>query len=1064
MADNTNLDEILKELFTEGKFAAASQKSDTEPQKTAVAPGKTAAAPEKTTVAPEKTATAPEKTAVAPEKTAVAPEKTATAPQKTASDSLKAGQNATKNTPAHYKGETINIGGKNYTIVDILGSGAEGELYVVADGKKKYALKLYRKGRNCNGKILSAVKSINGKGYIAETIDYGDGFELMEYITEGNAATAGIKGNAQAILAVAVKTAMALDKLHSIGILHKDIKPANILIRDKESWDSVLCDFGIADLLDKDGKCATLQVRTPIYAAPEVYTDSITLDNKVYIELTPKADFYSLGMTILSLWMGESAFLAKESQLAIDKVKGRITVPADMPDPLARICRGLLIKNPAKRWDLPEIERTLNGEDIPVEEDEILEDLNITFSASKHLTANTPEELAQCMLRDEDLAIKYLYRGQVEKWLKPYPELVLEIQEIVEKRYPKDQKTGLMAAVYTLDPTIPFALSGVTRKTKEEFAVKAVTLKEIGDFCNKAVPSGDTISALCSDIFVEWVRIRNPKLAAELPRRKSEVETFMLRVQTVDPMSDINLINDPSDEHYAMTQEKLGELLDTIYNIFWNKYKIDIDELVNNWYSEENASVNNWLLIHTVINVTSSFITSKDCSYITDFFASKGTRFARQESWFRHCMDFESSEYKRKAGPKDKRYNVQMAWMKIVKGYGYSPTYIFPESGKTARTSTDIFSRKKKELREEYESGGLRGWLAVQHHEDPSANLSSQFAYEKLLHDYLEDLRKIDPELKPVKRFDEAKKEAGRILSEGQGKVRALSTRSAVQHILSFFLGALPAIVLMAMLIFSIIENPLLPEAGNWMDKLFWPLGLIVAAVIFFASDSDGCVVPIIGGVIATFIIIFVLKILGTFILYLFLALVVAELIYFSRKTLFFKSIYAKDAKKFTKPGFDEEVLEPLYYAFNNDSYFDSSLNGAFSDDDLEGWEKEIKRRRRHVLLFVVSSVILSVFSAFIPSSRFFEKFTGPIIEKVIPASQADLLQFESLNPGDKSAEVVELQQYLKEAGYFSGNTTGLYGKQTEAAVRAFQKDNGISQSGIADKATIKKINELAAK
>ena len=72
--------------------------------------------------------------------------------------------------------------------------------------------------------------------------------------------------------------------------------------------------------------------------------------------------------------MGEGAFDAKEPELAMDKKKGRIAIPADMPDPLAKICRGLLIKNPAKRWDLPEIVRTMDGEDVPVDEGQIIED------------------------------------------------------------------------------------------------------------------------------------------------------------------------------------------------------------------------------------------------------------------------------------------------------------------------------------------------------------------------------------------------------------------------------------------------------------------------------------------------------------------------------------------------------------------------------------------------------------------------------------------------------------------------------------------------------------------
>ena len=286
----------------------------------------------------QNTATGPQKTAVAPQKTAVAPQKTAAAPVSPNPGGWEC---------SYKEGSTISAGSRDCTVVKLIGSGSEGELYVVSSGGKRYALKLYHKGLQPNFKVLSLLGSLAGKGYIVDTLDFGPDFELMEYFPEGNAASAGLKGNAQAILAIAIKTAMSLDRLHKAGVLHKDVKPANILIKDRNSWDSALCDFGIADIMNAEGKCATLQVRTPVYAAPEVYSDSVTISGVSYIELSAKADFYSLGMTILSLWAGESAFLAKEHQMALDKVKGRISVPSDMPDPLAKICRGLLIKNPA---------------------------------------------------------------------------------------------------------------------------------------------------------------------------------------------------------------------------------------------------------------------------------------------------------------------------------------------------------------------------------------------------------------------------------------------------------------------------------------------------------------------------------------------------------------------------------------------------------------------------------------------------------------------------------------------------------------------------------------------
>ena len=359
MADNDN---TKRDPFEPQGTAAA-------PQGTAAAPQGTAAAPQGTAVAPQGTSVAPQGTATAPQGTAIAPQGTATAPQdvqKTAAAPVSAGGAQAPRPGTHAPGETVMAGGKSYTVEKLIGSGSEGDLYIVSDKHRRYALKLCHKGFRTNTKVMPALQKLKGKGYIADIIDYSDDFELLEFIPEGSAASSSLKGNAQAILTITAKIAMALDEMHKAGVLHKDVKPANILIKDKNSWNSVLCDFGIADLL-KEGKCTTAQVRTPIYAAPEVYAanNAILLEGITYCELTPKADFYSLGMTILSLWMGEGAFLSKEAEMAIAKNKGGIAIPPDMPDPLAKIARGLLIKNPEKTLGPRRSHRHDKGQGLP---------------------------------------------------------------------------------------------------------------------------------------------------------------------------------------------------------------------------------------------------------------------------------------------------------------------------------------------------------------------------------------------------------------------------------------------------------------------------------------------------------------------------------------------------------------------------------------------------------------------------------------------------------------------------------------------------------------------------
>ncbi|MCR5644898.1 MAG: protein kinase [Bacteroidales bacterium] len=370
---------------------------------------------------PQETASAPQETATAPLGTVTAPQGTLTAPME---------------------------GGDAY-------SGGQAELVV----KNSKILKIYKHDHGYNASVLTLVKQLRGKGFVVDLFDYGtmdhEGeqrqFELMEYCREGAVSGVDLRGNQDVILKIVRKVAEALDACHRAGFIHKDVKPANILIRDKATWDCVLCDFGIADVLDH-GQVVTLQSRTPTYAAPEVYERTVTIGNKTYCTLGPAADFYSLGMTILCLWLGETAFRSKEQVLAIQKVHDGIVVPTDMPDPLYTLARGLLVKDPAHRWGWKEVNDFLNGVKVDVYNEHQQGGLHIIYNSSRQQVAHNVEELAAFMAGDLGLAIKYLYSGKVSKWLEHIPELQIEIENIVEKEFPRDQQMGVVAAIHTLNP------------------------------------------------------------------------------------------------------------------------------------------------------------------------------------------------------------------------------------------------------------------------------------------------------------------------------------------------------------------------------------------------------------------------------------------------------------------------------------------------------------------------------------------------------------------------------------------------------------------------------------
>ena len=525
-----------------------------------------------------------------------------------------------------------------------------------------------------------------------------------------------------------------------------------------------------------------------------------------------------------------------------------------------------------------------------------------------------------------------------------------------------------------------------------------------------------------------------------------------------------------------MTQEGLGRLFNEIYNIYWGEFNGDADKLIAHWKDDKYRPLNLKIPPVTVYLVVASIDNPETISYVLDSLSTKGERFKNQISWFKYCTDFNSRDNKKKAGPKGDRDRRQTALMKIIKGYGCTPVYRFADSGKTVTTVSELFREPKSTIRNAYENHGLAGWLAVQHHENPNADLSRQFAYESLLKDYLEDLRRIDDKNTYVTRFDRARNQVASMVSSARSRIRALNTSNTLQLVCTVLFAIIPAIILVIMLLIAIVQYPLVDTSGLALQKFFWPVGLLVAAIVFFTDDdSNGCIVPVIAGATVAAALSFVVWLLGKFILYIFLAVVLGLGGYLSWKIL--KSGKSSpQALKLSKPGCDELVLEPLYYAFSDEVEFDSSLSLDLDETALNGWKADLKKRRIYVIVFIASVWVLVGLSTFVPNSWMHDKVAVPVMEQVaapmmeqaagkaVQKENNDLIKAQSLNPGDKGGEVRKLQKFLISTGHLKSAADGEYGANTRLAVRTFQRANGIKVTGKADKKTIRKINELAAR
>jgi len=138
--------------------------------------------------------------------------------------------------------------------------------------------------------------------------------------------------------------ASALDYAHSAGVIHRDIKPQNILIDEHEHV--YLADFGIAKMVEgAPGLTQTGMITgTPQYMAPEQALGS---------SLGHRADIYSLGVVAYECLTGRVPFTADTPLAVLMKhVRDPIPLPSvsELPEPLAQVLLKALAKAPGDRW------------------------------------------------------------------------------------------------------------------------------------------------------------------------------------------------------------------------------------------------------------------------------------------------------------------------------------------------------------------------------------------------------------------------------------------------------------------------------------------------------------------------------------------------------------------------------------------------------------------------------------------------------------------------------------------------------------------------------------------
>ncbi|MCF4967265.1 trifunctional serine/threonine-protein kinase/ATP-binding protein/sensor histidine kinase [Nostoc sp. CMAA1605] len=148
---------------------------------------------------------------------------------------------------------------------------------------------------------------------------------------------------------IAIKIVTILEKIHKARIIHKDIKPANILI-NPETQEIRIIDFSIASLLPREIqllKNPNVLEGTLAYISPEQ-------TGRMNRGVDYRSDFYSLGVTFFELLTGELPFSSKDPMelvyCHIAKIPPRLGHKIEIPQALADIVMKLMAKNAEDRY------------------------------------------------------------------------------------------------------------------------------------------------------------------------------------------------------------------------------------------------------------------------------------------------------------------------------------------------------------------------------------------------------------------------------------------------------------------------------------------------------------------------------------------------------------------------------------------------------------------------------------------------------------------------------------------------------------------------------------------
>lgn len=332
-----------------------------------------------------------------------------------------------------------NLLGSRYQLGDKLEVAAgEADLFFCTDTEGnpdvRYIAKIYRRNSAVKRDVIDIITRLDSP-YVGRCFEAGEwngrSYEIIPYYENGSLQ--GKTCSYEELRTVIIPSLnAALKTLHEAGIIHKDLKPSNIM--RKEDGGISIIDFGISSvieegltmLVDKTGL-------TPAYSAPETFRD-------IFLR---ESDYYSLGITIFELFTGRQPY-AGLSGSDLERLVSvqKIPLPEDMPIALQDLITGLTYSdisnrrdktNPNRRWTFEEVTRWIAGEKQPVpgQGGGLLEKQPYEFAGK---TYSDLETLVDALAMNWEAGKDELFRGNLTSYFEKVSDTIAEICSSAEEK------------------------------------------------------------------------------------------------------------------------------------------------------------------------------------------------------------------------------------------------------------------------------------------------------------------------------------------------------------------------------------------------------------------------------------------------------------------------------------------------------------------------------------------------------------------------------------------------------------------------------------------------------